>query len=436
MAGLRSYGQSTALLHLVAAALLLAPCGGLELAGLALNGVPLDGTSGGAQQMPMAFVPAHEELRLSWDLSCDSCRRGDGQATYSLSLLHDDAGADGAGAERADAEVADGTAESARVVSTARGGAESAHVLVAPAGALQPDTRYRLRLSVTTALGSNVTVTTAASFHTALGPPDWNASSWIGGYTSLRSEFELAQPPSSVASAALYVTGVGCFQASLNGALLSDTVLDPGFSTSYTHRVLYRAFAVEKSLLAENAIGIRLGFSKYGYMDEYCTPKTWPAASDASCRALNLQLRIAYADGSTQLVTTAAAGADGVRGGGGGGWQGTTDHNPVTYTHIYHGEKRDDRLLQPGWDSAGFAANAGYADVWQPATPWAHAHTLGALTLHTMPPIGPTSALLPVSKTSLDPEVDGESRWLFDFGVNRAGFSRINASSHAICSCL
>lgn len=286
---------------------------------------------------------------------------------------------------------------------------------------------------------------------------DWSASTWIGGFTSLRTEFHLTNEPAAVAAASLYISGVGCFQAFLNGQPVSDSVLDPGFSTPYTHRVLYRAFAVERSLVAQNAIGVRLGFCKYGYMEEYCVPATSPAASDASCRGLNLQLRIACEcdttappcracvcakqhilpqrtppwwvrrheiavgvfslvnfgfleradkDGSSQLVSTANV----------GGWEGTTAHNPVTYTHIYHGEKRDDRLWQPGWSSPGFATGTpGYRSVWRPASRWLHASTLGTLTLHAMPSIGPSSSLLPLSKTALEPEVDGESRWLFDF---------------------
>ena len=38
--------------------------------------------------------------------------------------------------------------------------------------------------------------------------------------------------------------------------------------------------------------------------------------------------------------------------------------------------------------------------------------------------------LQPVSRTALDPEgAGGAERWLFDFGVNQAGFSRINVSA-------
>ena len=73
-------------------------------------------------------------------------------------------------------------------------------------------------------------------------------------------------PPQTIqrTSATLYASAVGCFQASLNGVPVSDSVLDPGFSTDYTKRILYRAFDVLKSLREKNALGVRLGFCKYG----------------------------------------------------------------------------------------------------------------------------------------------------------------------------
>jgi hypothetical protein len=393
--------------------------GPVEIAGLTLNRMPM-ARVGAGQAEPIAFVAPDEELRVSWHLECamansssgrEACR-GHGQASYRLSLFQ---------------STTNGATETANaVVRTASGKTDTARVLLAPPGRLQPDTRYVVLLSVMTTLGGEISA--SASFATALNLQDWNSSAWISGFTSLRSEFELQQLVSSVASASVYASGVGCFQASLNGQLLSDSVLDPGFSTSYTHRVLYNAFAVESKLERRNAIGVRLGFCKYGYMDEYCTPATSPAASDASCRALNIQLRIRYKDGSSQLIATRAAGAD--SGIGKSAWDGTTDHNPVTYSHIYHGEKRDDRLLQPGWDRAGFKASTpGYTEVWRPASAWVHANKLGKLTLHAMPTIGPTLALNPVSKVVLNSTQTDEVRFLFDFAVNQAGFSRINITA-------
>ena len=152
-------------------------------------------------------------------------------------------------------------------------------------------------------------------------------------------------------------------------------------------------------------------------MEEYCTPGSSPAASDARCRAFNAQLRVTYTDGSQQVVSTQP----------GHGWTGTTKHNPVTYSHIYHGEKRDDRLLQPGWDEPGFGAAS---HGWEPAEAWPMAGNLGSLDLHEMPPIGPAAVLQPVSRKPLDPEGGGaQERWLYDFGVNIAGFARLNVTA-------
>ena len=330
--------------------------------GLSVNRVPLEDTLSGGL---VAYVAAGHDLRLSWHLRCtdidDRSRcRGQGQHSYRLFLdLHD-------GANRTIASS---------------GGSESAGVLAAAATheLLAADTRYTLRLRVTLLDGS--IISSKRRFHVALSPSDWSDSAWIGGFTSLRTSFNVPHttPAAALVGASLFISGVGCFQAFMNGHAVSDSVLDPGFSTDYTKRVLYRAIAVDSLLRsgAENVIAVRLGFCKYGYMDEYCTPDSSPAASDASCRALNLQLRIKYGNGSTRVVSTKRA----------AGWSGTTAGNAITYTHIYHGEKKDERLLQPGWDSGGFDAAA---NGWLPATAWPKARNLGLLTLHEMPAIGPS----------------------------------------------
>eukprot|EP01052_Picozoa_sp_SAG31_P069422 SAG31_NODE_28244_length_413_cov_0.824841_1_plen_43_part_10 len=42
------------------------------------------------------------------------------------------------------------------------------------------------------------------------------------------------QLPQAVRSAVLTVSGLGFYEATLNGAKVGDAVLDPGFSTNYT----------------------------------------------------------------------------------------------------------------------------------------------------------------------------------------------------------
>ena len=80
----------------------------------------------------------------------------------------------------------------------------------------------------------------------------------------LRREFVLDKP---VARARLYATAHGVYEAELNGAVVGDHVLAPGW-TAYEHRLRYQTFDVT-DLLAEgpNAIGVSLADGWYrGYV--------------------------------------------------------------------------------------------------------------------------------------------------------------------------
>ena len=112
-------------------------------------------------------------------------------------------------------------------------------------------------------------------------------------------------------------------------------------------RLLYRAYNVT-SLLASgaNAAGVRLGFCHYGYIDQaFCVDGH---AMRDTCRGFVMRLSIVYADGKTQDVLTTADGS------GGAAWRGTTAGNPMVYSHLYHGEVFDARMVQAGWDEPGF----------------------------------------------------------------------------------
>ncbi len=72
----------------------------------------------------------------------------------------------------------------------------------------------------------------------------------------LRHEFEIRP---GVISARLYVTALGVYEAQLNGAIVGDHVLAPGW-TSYHHRLRYQTFDVTELLHeGRNAIGAILG---------------------------------------------------------------------------------------------------------------------------------------------------------------------------------
>lgn len=118
---------------------------------------------------------------------------------------------------------------------------------------LQSDRIYSWDLffpsAVDVAGGRAVLVKVATStFRTTLSPDDWSNAQWIGGGTLLRSTLAKKPQAAPVTSAAFYATSLGCFSARINGVDVSDSVLDPGFSTVPPYRLLYRAIDVTSLL--------------------------------------------------------------------------------------------------------------------------------------------------------------------------------------------
>ena len=296
-------------------------------------------------------------LRLRWTLACDepSAERCRGQQQYSYRATVTDA----SGAVLHD---------SGPVIDT------SPFCALEVRG-LSPDTTYSVAVS-------NGEETAEATFRTSLTAGSvgnaWRGAEWISGGTQLRGAFNA----SSVKHATAYASGVGLFQMTLNGAAVSDSFLDPGFSTVPSWRMLYRAYNVT-SLIQDgaNAVGVRLAQGKYGYLESYCTPSD---AFQPACRAFILCLSMELEDGTRQSFTTGANSS---------AWMVTTEGNPVHYTHLYHGEQYDARREQPGWDTAAFTPSS---PLWTTAISYSKAADIGPLSLFTTPPIRITESRSPV----------------------------------------
>jgi alpha-L-rhamnosidase len=94
----------------------------------------------------------------------------------------------------------------------------------------------------------------------------WAASNWITcpanvNNNQLRAEFTVGAPAGvTVTQARMYITGVGYYMASMNGALLNRARLDPAWTT-YPQRVLYTSYDVTGlvSATAANAIAVYIG---------------------------------------------------------------------------------------------------------------------------------------------------------------------------------
>ncbi|MEV0383210.1 family 78 glycoside hydrolase catalytic domain [Nonomuraea sp. NPDC050643] len=242
-----------------------------------------------------------------------------------------------------------------------------------------------------------------------LEPADWQAEAAAppldllgvpdGPALLLRRDFTLRAP---VASARLYITAHGVFEAEINGVVVGDDVLAPGWS-SYGHRLRYRTHDVT-ALLREggNAIGATLADGWYRGRIGFLGGKT-DLYGDRT--ALIAQLEVTYADGTTDVVVTD------------GSWRCAS--GPVTATSLYDGEKHDDRLLPTGWSRPGFDDAS-----WLPADALAHDPAL--LVAPTGPPVRRTETL-PVAGVLTGP--DGET--ILDFGQNIAGRLRIRVQGPA-----
>jgi len=175
------------------------------------------------------------------------------------------------------------------------------------------------------------------NFSDSLSLKEWKAQ-WIGGVGQelpiFRKVFTPADKP--IRKAVVFVCGLGQFELSLNGAKVGNHFLDPGW-TNYRKTCLYVPFDITASLRpGRNALGVMLGNGMYNvkggryikFEGSFGDPK------------LILQLRIDYADGTSDTVITDAS------------WK--TDRSPITFSCIYGGEDYDARLEQPGWDTPEF----------------------------------------------------------------------------------
>ena len=132
-----------------------------------------------------------------------------------------------------------------------------------------------------------------------------------------------------VRSAVLHVTGVGHYEALLNGAKIGDKVLDPS-PTAYDRRVLYSTYRLDGLVRkGENELTIRLGHGWYDVRSQAVW--NFETAPWRDFPRTIARLDLAYADGTTERVVTD------------GSWRQV--RNPVAYDDFYEGEVIDPAAL-------------------------------------------------------------------------------------------
>jgi alpha-L-rhamnosidase len=237
---------------------------------------------------------------------------------------------------------------------------------------------------------------------------DWKAK-WIApGYAEdsvmrpspmFRKKFAVNN---QIASARLYITSHGLFEAFINGKRVGDAHLTPGW-TSYNKRLQYMVFDVTGLLKqGDNAIGAMLGSGWYrGNL-------AWGGNKDVYGKELALlaRLEITFKTSKTgQAVVSDES------------WKSNT--GAIRYSEIYHGEINDARQEKNGWTEAGYN-DADWSGVAVRDLPMNH------LVATYNEPIRKHETFKPL-KIFKTPK--GEQ--VVDFGQNLVGLVELNASGKA-----
>ncbi|WP_262492159.1 glycoside hydrolase family 78 protein [Microbacterium sp. ANT_H45B] len=214
----------------------------------------------------------------------------------------------------------------------------------------------------------------------------------------MRREFDVTELP---VRATLRSTAVGLIEPHLNGDVVGDEVLAPGW-TSYRHRLVVSSHDVtELVVTGVNAVGAVLGegwaLGRLGWEEKRRHYSDRPAAW--------LQLELEYADGRTEVV------------GSGSDFRAST--GGVRANSIYDGEEYDARLEPSGWDSAGFDDSTwGAVESFD----W----PLDSLVEPIAPPIRRIEELAPVEIL-----ITPAGRTVVDFGQNISGWVRLTVEGPA-----
>ncbi|HEY4208021.1 MAG TPA: family 78 glycoside hydrolase catalytic domain, partial [Puia sp.] len=217
-----------------------------------------------------------------------------------------------------------------------------------------------------------------------------------------RKEFAVS---GQVRKATLYITGVGYFEASINGAKVGDHYLDPGW-TDYRKTIPYDIFDVTAQVRkGRSCIGVELGNGWYNPLPLLM----WGGLNIRKFVATGAprfiaRLEIAYADGRRQEVVSD------------GSWKAVD--GALRRNSNYIGCTYDDNYAVDGWNLPG-SAKEGWRNAAVISSPG------GELVRQQHPPIRVREVLRPVAVRRL-----GQGKWMVDMGRNFAGVVRLKAKGH------
>ncbi|MEC3881652.1 family 78 glycoside hydrolase catalytic domain [Parapedobacter sp. 10938] len=340
--------------------------------------------------------------RFSWILSSDE--RGQRQTAYELIVSTD---------MRKIRKGIGGTWSAGKVDTD-----QSIHV-VYEGEPLEPFTRYFWRVRVYDKDGGVSRWSEINWFETAaLTSGDWQGDWITDGRSPFAQDADFYQDDRNplfrksfdakkrIASARMYISGLGYYEAYLNGEKVGDRLLEPGW-TAYDEQVLYSVYDVTDQLRrGANSVGVMLGNGWYNPLPlRFWGVYNWRDALATGRPKVKAMIRMEYKDGSVDVIDTDHT------------WQ--TAPGPIVRNSIYLGEHHDARLEDPNWCTV-----EGSLAGWTGAT--VVDGPKGVMTVQQQPPVRITKVVKPIEVNEVEPGV-----FVYDMGQNFAGVARIRVKGPA-----
>ena len=219
-----------------------------------------------------------------------------------------------------------------------------------------------------------------------LAAADWQAS-WIDGNGNcFRRSFALAAKP---VRARLYITALGLYVATCNGARVGTDAFTPGW-TDYHHRLQYQAYDLTPLLVAgQNVLDVELADGWYagyvGFLGRHIYGES---------PALLAQLEVELDDGTTVTVVTDSS------------WRVARNGRDAD---LLMGETFDARVRPDDWQPVAMTTG-----------------TTARLVATAAPPTRPTMELEPIGVSEPAPQT-----YVVDVGQNLSGWIRLRATGPA-----
>lgn len=282
---------------------------------------------------------------------------------------------------------------------------------------LKPFTRYYWRVRITDQDRKISLWSDPAWFETAHAPDATWKAKWISDGSkpfATDEEFYKDNPApifrkiftstKKLAAARLYVSGVGYFEAYINGKKAGDEMLAPGW-TSFSKHIQYSVYDVTRFMKqGKNVAGIMLGNGWYNPLPL----KMWGVHNLRTVLTVGqpaaiAELRLWYSDGSTETIITDES------------WR--FFQGPIIRNNVYLGEHYDARAAIDNWSTPGVTI-AGTRPAVVVNGPE------GKLVSRIQPGVKVTKVLKPIGISEPKPGV-----YVFDMGQNFAGTARIKVKA-------